>query len=225
MKTKEEIRKAAEELESRIDGKRTEAIDEPSLTELFGKALDWILQRKDEDEAITKSETQVAEETSRTEEVVKAEKEGEEEFYEGLTKSKVGEDLENVIDAAPVMEALADQIAKSLGTLEGFKKAQQQTDERLTAIEEAIVPVLKGMEAVVQIMRDVRDQPVSKTNPGYFVVPPSKDGGSGNVPEKFKEKVLKAVQQGKLDARFWSYFDTRSEEDIYASIPEGVLDE
>ena len=225
MKTREEILKATEELTDRIEGKRNEAVDEPSLLQLLNKSLDYIFKRGEgeTEEPVTKSEAEVEKETAREEEVRKSEEAGEEEFLKGIVESPAGAQMQEYIDAAPLMEALTDQIAKSMGAYEAIKKAQAETDDRLAVMEEAMGTLLKSHEAIFEIMKEVRDQPVSKTSPGFFAVPANREA-TGDTPADLKDRVLKSVQAGKLDPKYYSWFDTRTPDEIFAALPAGALD-
>lgn len=221
--TKEEILKASEELQERVDGKRTENPHDPSLSELLGKAMDYIFKR--DEEKIEKSETEQQEETAREEAVRKAEGEGEEGFYKGIVESPVGEKMQDMIDASPVLEGFTDQIAKSMGAYEAIKKAQTEQNDRLATMEVAMGAILKSHEAIYALMQDVKDQPVTRTNPGVVLSPTGRDSvATGDVPPDLRERVLKSVQKGNLDPKYYSWFDTRTPEEIFAALPEGALE-
>lgn len=223
--TKEELRKAAEALDERVDGKDTDKVDNPGLIELLGKAIDGLVGRRNGEEPIEKSE---AEELAREETVAKSQAEGEEKFFDNVTNGADGQDLQEMIDAAPALESLTDAIAKSMGEFEVIRKGYAEQNERLAVIEEAMLPVLKGMQEVMEIMKSVRDQPVSRTSPGFVFAPTGRgegEGGSdGPVPDHLREKMFKSMSEGKLDPKYVQLLDTRSPEEVYAMLPPGVLD-
>src|SRR3954464_14847119 len=115
-----DLKAASAELESKLadQDKKEDVNEEHSITEMLGKALDYILGNKPtKEETLEKSET----EAETEDDMVKSEKEGADGFYKSIVESPVGSQLQELIDSTPVIEELTDQIAKSVGGYEAIR--------------------------------------------------------------------------------------------------------
>lgn len=221
-----ELTKAAEELEDRLKGTETSAssqTDDEGLKALLHKSMDLlarVLPKVEEEgtEDLKKADDEPVVEPTVQEKMEKSEKTGQEDTYKSLVDSKVGPELEEMTDATPVLAELIDTVAKSQGQVQAIYKSLATQDEKIDALVEANTALCKGFEA---LYTSVLQQPRRPTSPGFMVAP-----DNTKTPESadLRAKVLKAIQDGTCESYVWSWFDTRSDEQIRAALPPGVLD-
>jgi hypothetical protein len=225
----QELAKTVEELEERLksDTSPTSQTDDEGLRALLGKSLDllgrWLPREEINDEKVKKSEGEDEEEApaepTAQEKLEKSEKTGQEATYKSLVDSKVGDTLDEMVDATPVLAEVIDVVAKSQGQVNAIYESLASQDEKIDALVQANAALCKGFEA---LYTSVLSQPRRPTSPG-FVMTPSNEKSTPTGTD-LKSRLWKAVQDGKCEPYVISWLDTRSEEDIIAALPPGALD-
>jgi tRNA(Glu) U13 pseudouridine synthase TruD len=227
----DELQKVSEELEAKLEKSDSATTDEQdkeeSTVSALHKALDLVKsllgagEKKSDAVEEEKVEELVVEPTAK-ERLAKSEETGQEGVYKELVTGKAGDKVEEMVDATPVLESLVDIVAKSEGRAQAIHDMLADQDARITALMQANAALLKGFEA---LYTQNNAMPKRNTSPGFVMVPGAQEGKqAGEMPKDLQAKVLKAVQEGKVDAKVWSWFDTRTDEQIWAALPQGVLD-
>lgn len=229
MKVKE-LTQISEELEEKLEKASDDSVrtddDEAGLRSLLHKSMDLLgrlIPRTEETtedengEEVKKSDGEEAEETV-ADKLTKSEKTGEEATYKALVDSSVGKDLDDMVDATPVLAEVIDVVAKSQGQMTAIYEYLVGQDEKISALVQANAALCKGFEA---LYTSVQSQPRRPTSQGVMMVP---DNSKTPQNSDLRARVLKAIQDGKCDSHVYSWFDTRTEDQIIAALPPGVLD-
>jgi len=226
----QELAKTVEELEERLKGdpSPTSQTDDEGLRSLLGKSLDllgrWLPREEINDEEVKKSEgdkgePEAAAEPTAQEKLEKSEKTGQEAAYKSLVDSKVGDTLDEMVDATPVLAEVIDVVAKGQGQVAAIYESLASQDEKIDALVQANAALCKGFEA---LYTSVLSQPRRATSPGFVMTPSNEK--STPTGTNLKARLWKAVQDGKCEPYVISWLDTRSEDDIIAALPPGTLD-
>ncbi len=253
MKTKNDIEKAAEELEATLAKSQEDGDGEDTGTQgRLAKAIDGLTgmldsfskafpPRKgkdecddDEDEDDERDDPEEDEEEDEEmerrgkrppmrERMERSYRHAEREVYEDLSKSEAGEYVEEMIDSTPVLEALIDGLAKSEARSARTFTALETLAEHIELLARGEAAIMKSLQAMYGQLESFQATEVSGTSPGVMIINTAADGEAGDCPTNLKDMVKSAVAEGKLESRYLLMFDTRKPEDIWAILPKNAL--